>query len=595
VQSGERSAAVARRLLASRIAATLVVLIAAGAIGILLFGIVRGLTFVADEWAFITARRDPSLEAVLAPYNNHWQAIPILAYEAALGLRGLGAFSLLAAIGVAGHLFAGIALFVALRNVRPWLAATAAIALLAFAWSDEVLLWPINLAFTLPVAFGFTAIALWTTDQPRAWRDAAGMLALVGGFISGGVAIPMAAVATGVLFAESKDRRRLAWPAAAWAVYLLWFVVLGRSGDALGNAQSSDLTLLAEFVARGLSTVAAPALGLTFRFQEAALVGIVAALAVVAGRFGVRPLRGWIAIGGVVFLYAVIGAARLKNYDVDGSQAPRYLYPAFALLLFGVATIADRLFDVIRSEPARRILAVGIAAWLVVSLVGDAGKLARSAQSFGDRAGVIRTDLSLLQVLRPAIEAGAAGGVVIDEHQFGRMTPAAYYAVVDDLGPLPVKPGSPHLWPPPERERADRLLAHLFGAELGFQEVPGVPIRTVDSAERRYGLHDMTNAIGDAGCASFTVTGDDPYVALRLLDGESLAIRTDGQRTLQVFERVLTDDFGAIVKSIQPVPGTWYAVKPPALGRAFPWRLRVDAPPRSSRLDICLIPAGSAP
>jgi hypothetical protein len=588
------------RLPRSRAIATAVVVLAAIAMAILLTSIVRTFTFLADEWRFVALRRDPSVESLLTPYNNHWQTIPILVYQVALELRGLASYGLLAAAGAAGHALAALALFAALRTVRPWLAAAAAIALLAFAWSDEVLLWPVNMSFTLPVAFGFAALVAWTVRRPRAATDAAGALAFLTALMSGGVAIAFGFVATAVILADGTDRRRLLWPGAAWVVYAAWFLAFGRTGDALGNAQAADLTLLPAFVAQGFAALAAPALGQDYRFRDAGLLLIALGLGLAAGRLGPRPHRGWIALAGIAVLYGLIGLARLSKFDTAGSEAPRYLYPAFALLLFGAATIVDRLYDSIASARGRRWLAVGVGVWLGVALVGDVGKLARSTTAYAERAATIRAELWLLEELRPAIESHSAAAVPIDPHLFTEMAPGHYYGIIDDIVDLPGPFKPPSAWPSPQRRAADELLGRLFATDLAFKPIAVAPDRVIDATDRRYGLHDMTTAAAtDAatpGCTAFTVTGADPFVALRLLDGESIAVRTDGQRTLQVFPSVLTDSFGAIVRSVQPAPGAWYAVVPPALGAGWPWRLRVDAPPGSSNLDVCLVPApGPAP
>jgi hypothetical protein len=84
------------------------------------------------------------------------------------------------------------------------------------------------------------------------------------------------------------------------------------------------------------------------------------------------------------------------------------------------------------------------------------------------------------------------------------------------------------------------------------------------------------------------VTGPDPFVETGGLQGRAVALRTDGQRTLRVFTRILASRFRATVHSILPEPDRWYAIRLPALSGGLDWTIRLDPPPGSHRFEACL-------
>ena len=564
-----------------------VLLVAAADVAGFIFWTTRDLAFFLDDWNFITERRDGLLD-LLQQYNEHWQALPILAYKVILAVRGLEAYPWLVLVAAVCHSAAAIGLFLALGRVRPWLALVAALALLTFTWSDEVFILPVNTSFTLPVAFGLLALACWDREGTRAATDVAGSIAMVAAFASGGMAIPIAFVVTGIVAERRKSVRAWAPIVAPWLVFAAWFLAFGRSSDALAAAASLDPSLLPAFVANGLGTLAAPLLGLDHRFQWLGLAVVLGALAVALGLLRSRSRRIWLPILGAGLVYVITGAARLAAFGVHGAEAPRYLFPALALLLLGVAPLVDGLLDR-AGRNGRRLLTLGVAAWLAIMVIGDADKFRRALPTYEDRSAAIVTELGAIQQLRPILDVEPVSAELVYRSHFGRMTVAQYFAALATLphGPAPTVEDLRRR-PEAARKAADALIARLLGPSIRPGAAPPDGAQGVDVSSS-FGLaHDMRLAATAGPCRTYDVTGPDPTLELRGLGGRSATFRMDEQGTLQVFGRILASRFGATVHPTLAEPDRWYAIDLPALSGGLDWSIRLDPPPGSQRLDACV-------
>ena len=121
------------------------------------------LTFLGDTWEFLMNRRDPSVDALLQPHNEHIVVFPVAIEE--LLCRLFGMTTALPEYVVADPLPARRprrSLFVyARRRVGPWPALFAAVLLLFLGPAWEVLLWPFEITFVGPVLSGWR----------RCWRS----------------------------------------------------------------------------------------------------------------------------------------------------------------------------------------------------------------------------------------------------------------------------------------------------------------------------------------------------------------------------------------------------------------------------------------
>jgi hypothetical protein len=569
-----------------RLSFAILVVAAAGVAGFI-FWTTRDLAFFLDDWNFI-ATRPNGFANLLDPYNDHWQALPILAYQVALAIHGLDAYPWLVVVAAACHSAAALGLFLALHRVRPWLALTAALALLTFTWSDEVFILPVNISITLAVALGMLALACWDRDVPEPATDVAGAVALIAAFASGGMAIPIAVVVTGIVAARRRTIRAWLPVLVPWLAFAGWFLVFGRSSDALTAAANLHPSLLPAFVANGLATLAAPLLGLDHRYQLFGLLAVAGSLGLGLGLLRSRSPRIWLPILGAGLLYLIVGLARLAAFGVHGAEAPRYLFPALALLLLGVAPLVDGLLDR-AGRNGRRILAFAVAAWLVVMLVGDADKLRRALPTYEDRSAAIETELGAVQRLRPILDVQPVSAELVFRSHFGRMTVAEYFTTLDTLrhGPAPTVDA---LLRQPEaaRKAADALVDRLLDPAIlpGTDPKGGAP--GFDTTSTFGQARDLRLAATQGACRTYEVTGPAPTLEVRGLHGRAIVLRTDGQRTLRLFTRILASRFGAAVHSILPEPDRWYRIALPALSGGLDWSIRLDPPPGSHRFDACV-------
>src|SRR5262249_15865396 len=70
--------------------APILILVAAlGVSGGLVHFLTRNMTFYQDTWAFLLERRDPSLNAVLLPHNEHIVVFPVLIEQSLLRIFGM--------------------------------------------------------------------------------------------------------------------------------------------------------------------------------------------------------------------------------------------------------------------------------------------------------------------------------------------------------------------------------------------------------------------------------------------------------------------------------------------------------------------------
>jgi len=210
---------------------------------VLLLYLTRNFTFLQDSWEFLMNRRDPSVDALLSPHNEHIVVIPVAIEQFFLRLFGMGDATpeyvlLTVALAVAAYL---LFLYVR-RRVGPWFALFAAVVLLFLGPAWEVLLWPFEISFVGSVLFGLAMLLALDREDRDGDLMACLFLALSFGFSS--VAIPFAAAAAVDVF-QKRRRRGLgrAWVVALPVLlYAVWYLGWGSDAEthvSLRNVLSS--------------------------------------------------------------------------------------------------------------------------------------------------------------------------------------------------------------------------------------------------------------------------------------------------------------------------------------------------------------------
>jgi len=551
----------------------------------LIFRTVSGLTFVQDEWFYIVSRREWSVHTLLAPHNDQWATLPVLAYKLLFEWVGLRSYAPYAAVLVAVHLATAWVLFAFLRRRAPdAIALAGAVVLLFFFWAHEVLFWPIDIVMVIPAALGLLAWWAWDSAVPNVRRDLFGAVALTLGLASGGAAIPFALAATLVLLSRRPAPARLLWPAVVAAIYVVWYVAFGPHGRSASQLASVDLALLPAFIARGLSTLAAPILGLDFRYRPLALILLsVGAAAVFVWRRPQGPYF-WIAIAGLVTFYSLVGVARLGGYGLRGAESPRYWYPTAVFVLIAAAELYAAAYAALRGH-ARLALTGALVAWLSFVLVADLRTFRAHRANWQARAAAIRAELSALQFLRPVASFGPA---VIDRAHFFDLTAERYFAAIDVLGaPVEGSAAALRAAPAPARLTADRMVVRLFATRL--DAVPST--RPAGSSREMPSLTASgARVVGSSrSCAALVVQAEDAKIEMRLPGGTPLHFASDGQRPTEIFYALFGDSFQQEAsRSFFAVPRGWYAVTLPILPEGVEWRVRLDPPDRATRAEVCV-------
>ncbi|MBA2631099.1 MAG: hypothetical protein H0U84_08800, partial [Thermoleophilaceae bacterium] len=197
------------------------VLAMAAAAALLLY-LTRGFTFFYDEWNFLINRQAFTADALLKPHNEHNVAVTVLLFKGAWELAGLGQYWVFRVLVVGLHLLcAGVLYVYARRRVGPVLALAPAVVLLFLGTAWEIILWPFEIQFMIPVTAGMGMLLFLERRDPRSDLAASGLLLLA--FASGSLGIPMAAgAAVEILFGGDRLRRVLRVLAVPVGLYLVW-------------------------------------------------------------------------------------------------------------------------------------------------------------------------------------------------------------------------------------------------------------------------------------------------------------------------------------------------------------------------------------
>jgi hypothetical protein len=307
----------------------------------------RGWFFFYDEWGTISYRRQGGFAAFFAAHNGHLQAAVIAIYRvlfATVGLRHYGAYR---AVEIALHLVCAGLFYIYLRRrgVDPVVALCCYSSLLFLGIAWEVLFWPINAGFILPLICLLLVLISWDAG----WRGSVTITALLStlALASSGLGV---AIVVG-LGAEALLSRRGPRHLAALGVPLLgwiaWFLAIrphldpphtltripGASphGDVGPVGTSlSNLRHLPRWLLHSLQDGLAAVTGTSSLVWAVVLGAAVMALLVWAKRRGTLNPR---VIGLAIALGAFWVLTGLARAESQNPGASRYLYPAVLLLL----------------------------------------------------------------------------------------------------------------------------------------------------------------------------------------------------------------------------------------------------------------------
>lgn len=380
--------------------------LAAAVAGLALLALGQGLTFFADEWAIIEGR-SIGLDSFLRPFNEHWLGTTIVAYRLLFGVFGLGSYVPYLVVLIALHLVVAAEVFVLVRRTAGSLVGLAAgVVMLFFGSGFENLYWAMQIGFVGAAALGFGAM-LAVDGAPTRRRAALACGSLVVAVTTSGLGLAMVA-AVGLELLVDRRRRRLLWVAAVpSALYVAWYLAVGR----LGVATARDpFTLEAigqvpAFVIQGAGAAAGAVSGL----GPVVGIGLIAGL---AGLLGWRivggsglPARVVGCLGGIVILYVLTGLVRAQLVS-DAALYTRYTYLAGPLLLVALGALIGPDLATLRQTPRTRLaFAGGGVILLTLALAWNVQLLVAGRALFLERAERTRALVSVaLAPLPPGVD-----------------------------------------------------------------------------------------------------------------------------------------------------------------------------------------------
>ncbi len=237
--------------------APILLLAAAAAVAAALtLGLTADTTFYADTWDLLINRRDPTLDTLLTPHNEHLIAVPTLVEQLLLRIFGMTSALPEYFVLVAMLITTAVLLFVYVRRrLGDWPALFAAVLILFFGPAWEVLLWPFEISFCGPIMCGLAMLLALEREDRRGDVAACALLVIGLGFSSLGVPfIVAAAVAVLQGRRETWVRRSYVFVVPALA-FVAWYVGWGH--EAPSHVSLRNLLAAPRFVADSI----APPLG----------------------------------------------------------------------------------------------------------------------------------------------------------------------------------------------------------------------------------------------------------------------------------------------------------------------------------------------
>lgn len=361
------------------------------------------MTFFQDTWAVLLERPGFTADSLLHPHNEHLLAFQVALEKLLIELFGMDSAHPEMLVMTAALLAAGWLLFLYVRRrVGPWPALFAAVLLLFFGAAWQVLLWPFELVFPVPIAAGIGMLLMLDRNDRRGDVLACLLLILAIGFGSLGLSFALAALVDVALKHRRRGWGRLWVPFVPVFLFGLWY--LGWGQEAESHLTLDNVLLAPQYVFNsaaaavgtltGLDSIGTNGLGES-RWGRPLLVALIA-LAV----FGLRRRPG-----GLPETFWPVAAAALSywllaafNY-IPGREpgSSRYVYAGAALLLL----VAAELLRGVRFSP--RALWIG-GALTLLALGPNLVQLRDGANWLKEQSVLTRADTAAIEIAERTVD-----------------------------------------------------------------------------------------------------------------------------------------------------------------------------------------------
>lgn len=528
----------------------------------------HGLTFAADEWAFINQRQGWDLGTFMVPHNEHWSAVPILIYKLLLATIGLRSYLPYQVVLVALHLVTAAALYQLIKHEADRLIALAAGGLfLFFGAGAEDLIWPAQIGWNASMAAG--ALALVLATRPRSFiRDISLAVLLMVAVASSGVGLFFVPVVALAILLTPQRVVRLWVLVPAGLAYAAWFVAYGHQAIGSGILDPDHLQQLPAFMLHGVGSSFGWVLG--WGSDAGAIVAITVALASLWRLLGPRPVLVGAVLGfvGLIVQFVLTGLTRVQ-FGIDNAGSPRYLYTgAFFVLLIVTSWVATQ-------RPAlrgRRQLAV-LSAVLAVALVANAFALLHIRAYYLNEAYETGAAFQIMTRFGGSPALPATAGWLSDPSQ-------------QELQALTAKFGSPvGAAPQPPASVLDDVLLSMVGGGLVVGPAPSGALMQAAPVDS---IADAT-ASSDAQCTHVQPTGPNPVVTTHVPPAAAIVVASDSPANVEVRVSMFGTFADQGLKSITLTPNQPTRVSLPNLGQHAVWSVQVREPaPGQSTLCVAI-------
>jgi hypothetical protein len=428
------------------------------------------LTFLQDTWEYLMTRRDPSLEVLFHPHNEHLVLFPVLIEEGLLRLFGMTSATPEYVVLTGFLLGTALLLYIYVkRRVGPWLALFATVLVLCLGPAWEVLLWPFEISFVGPVFFGLAM--LLALEREDRGGDALACLCIIVGLGFSGLGIPMlAAAAVAILIGDRRAWLRRAYVVAIpVALFAVWYLRWGRDASTQVTAHNVLHSPLVVAEALAVSVGSLFGVGVTpVGGPITALWGglILVALIAVLGyrqrqRRGFSPGLWPVAAGAAAFWF-------LMAFNLSPGReatASRYQYGG---VIFVVLILANLLQGV---RPSRRALLTA-AALTTVAVGLNLVVLHQGRDALLYQSALTRADTGAIEIARRTVDPEfQLGPEVAGTPTLVDVFAGEYLQAVDEYGSPAYTPEELVTAPVPARRQADIVLAQAL--PLSRKTTPG--------------------------------------------------------------------------------------------------------------------------
>jgi len=495
----------------------------------------RGVWFFIDEWSVITRYHD---DHWLTPFNGHLSLVPIAFYRTMLSLFGYTfwperyvALMCYAAVAIAVFWFARL-------RVSPLVAALAA---LLVAWSSQaqlLIMFPLLINFTIPIA---VLVFIWILLDRNTFRaDVLASVLLAFALATSSVAL-IGVVTIGLELALQRETRVRRWLTLVWpfALWLVWYGFYGAGHTGAGGSVGSVLSFAwHQFLATWVGLAAGWKPGGVLVFAGVAAVVV---LAVVRWKtFDRRALVILLTFFGFLLLNAIGRNAAGKEFHVPpiAPDSERFVWVDGLIVVCLVVQCLRR----------QRVHVLGVLAGVVL-LVGNAVALGRDLHDYHSN------QLANARNVRTVLVGIDALGARADQT---RDLP---------LGFIPVP------------TRAYQSLVRHYGSPVAGVSVDALGDERVRAQVDGWMIHDLGIHI-----APGTGVGCRPLADGAPVNAPATVAVQAGATPANVSVRRLAETFDAPALG-NVTPGPPSAIEFPRDDSSLPWYVHVDDP--SARLDVC--------